>query len=184
MDSLRRAFLKFDRRHGGAEPPPRVQVSIARHPVRSGVVFGVLQGLLFVWALSGFDDPERVLQGVLSGLGTGLLCWLFCRFERRRQAHYERTGGFRPAPPKPPLQAPPPVWFQGMVLWICHWAFFTVFLRLWMWHFDSPSGWLGSAVLAGITVMALWAIHLAKHRRRNRRPGPADRAEHRSDLPD
>lgn len=93
MERLRRAFLRFDERFGGTKPPPRVQVYLARHPVGTGVVHGVFQGLLFAAALSAFDDPGRMLQAVLVGLGAGLFAWLVCRFERRRQAHYERKGG-------------------------------------------------------------------------------------------
>ncbi|MFE1801809.1 hypothetical protein ACFW9L_37380 [Streptomyces sp. NPDC059517] len=32
------------------------------------MVHGVLQGLLFAWALSGFGDPRRMLQAVVVGL--------------------------------------------------------------------------------------------------------------------
>ncbi|MGN9814813.1 hypothetical protein ACTMUQ_05635 [Streptomyces sp. SD11] len=165
MERLRQAFLRFDRRHGGAEPPPRVQVFIARHPVGSGVVHGALQGLLFAWVLSGFDEPRRMLQAVLVGVVAGLLSWLGCRFERRRQAYYERNGGFRRAPvPPPPTDEELPVWFEGLQ-WICYWAVGTVFLWLFGQLRNPPDSWLRSAVLAGIVIVGGWAVRRYKERR-------------------
>ncbi|MFC9959406.1 hypothetical protein ACFVIB_18890 [Streptomyces nigra] len=169
MGTLKRAFFKIDRRLGGAEPPPRAQVFVARHPLGTAWVFGVTQGVLCTWALSGFDDPWRLFQSALVGLGAGLLIWLACRFERRRQAHYERAGGFRWNPPAPPVpeQDRPPVWFEGMQ-WICLWAVVTVLLWLLGQLKDSPSGWSVSAVYAGTMLIAGWAARLVRERRRRR----------------
>ncbi|MFJ2263981.1 hypothetical protein ACIOKD_37790 [Streptomyces sp. NPDC087844] len=164
MERLRQAFLRFDRRTGGAEPPPRVQVFIARHPVGSGVVHGVLQGLLFTFVLSGFDDPRRMLQAVVLGLVAGLLTWLACRFERRRQAHYERNGGFRWPPPLIASDEPP-VWLEGL-LWISHWAVFMVCVWLAGQLRDPPYSWLRSAVLAGAMIIGGWAARRYRDRRR------------------
>ncbi|MFH8467406.1 hypothetical protein [Streptomyces sp. NPDC017991] len=164
MERLRQAFLRFDRRHGGVEPPPRVQVFIARHPVGSGVVQGVLQGLLFAWALSGFDDPRRMLQAAVVGLVAGLFTWLVCRFERRRLAHYERNGGFRRPPP---LLASDelPVWLEGL-LWISHWVIFTVCMWLIGQLRDPPYSWLRSSILAGFMIIGGWAARRYRDRRR------------------
>ncbi|MDQ1036861.1 hypothetical protein QFZ75_003277 [Streptomyces sp. V3I8] len=165
MERLRRAFLRFDERFGGTEPPPRVQVFLARHPVGTGVVHGVFQGLLFAAVLSAFDDPGRMLQAVLVGLGAGLFAWLVCRFERRRQAHYERKGGFRSAPVYPVESDALPVWLEGL-LWISHWSIFTVVLWLVGQLKDPPDSWLRSAILAGVIIIGGWAARLFRDRRR------------------
>lgn len=169
MGALKRAFFKIDRSLGGAEPPPRVQVFLARHPLGTAWAVGVTHGLLCAWALSGFDDPWRLFQSILVGLGAGLLIWLACRFERRRQAHYERTGGFRWNPPAPavPEDDRPPVWFEG-VQWICLWAAVTALLWLMGQLREPPSGWSASAVYAGLFVVAGWAARLVRERRRRR----------------
>ncbi|MDN0200985.1 hypothetical protein [Streptomyces sp. S.PNR 29] len=172
MDALKRAFLKFDRRFGGTEPPPRAQVFLARHPVGTGVVLGVVNGMLLAWVLSAFDDPGRMLQAVLWGLGVGLFFWLLCRVERWRQAHYERTDGFRPTPAAPPVpeQDRPPVWFEG-VHWLCLWGALTVLLWLAGRLKDPPNDWPTSAILAGVAVIGSWGARLLKERRRRRPPG-------------
>jgi hypothetical protein len=162
---LRRAFLRFDERFGGTERPPRVKVFLARHPVGAGVVHGVFHGLLCAAVLSAFDDPGRMLQAVLVGLGAGLFAWLVCRFERRRQAHYAREGGFRPAPVSPVESDALPVWLEGS-LWISNWAIFTVVLWLVGQLKDPPDSWLRSAILAGIIIIGGWAARLIRERRR------------------
>jgi hypothetical protein len=165
VERLRRAFLEFDRRFGGAEPPPRVQVFLARHPVATGVVGGVVSGLLCAWALSAFDDLRLMLQAVLWGLGAGLFFWLLCRFERRRQAHYERTGGWRSAPLSPVAHEALPLWLEG-VLWISSWSICTAVLWLVGQLRDPPRSWLWSAVYAGILIIAGWAARLVRERGR------------------
>ncbi|MDT0574392.1 hypothetical protein RM704_44245 [Streptomyces sp. DSM 3412] len=167
-ERLRQAFLRFDRRHGGAEPPPRVQVFVARHPVGAAVVFGVLLGGLLGWALSAFHDPARMLQAVAVGLCGGLFVWLFCRFERRRQAHYARNGGFRWDPPRPAVRDDAlPVWFEGL-LWLSHWTVLLVLFWLVGRLRTPPFTWVQSAIYAGFLVVGSWAVHLAKERRRRR----------------
>ncbi|MGW3650196.1 hypothetical protein [Streptomyces sp. NPDC000878] len=166
MDALKRAFLKLDHRFGGSVPPPRAQVFVARHPVGTGIVVGVVNGLLFAWALSGFSDTERMFQAVLVGLGFGVFLWLLLRVERWRQTEYLRAGGFPPAGTAPPVSDALPVWFEGL-LWICAWAAGTVLLWLANRHSEPPRSWLWSAVFAGVAVIAGWAARLAKQRGRD-----------------
>lgn len=172
MDGLKRAFFKIDRRLGGAEPPPRVQVFLARHALSTAWLVGLGHGLLCALVLSAFGDPWRLSQAMLVGLGMGLFTWLACRFERRRQAHYERTGGFRWNPPEPPVpeEDRPPVWFEG-VQWICLWATVTVLLWLVGQLKDPPNSWPTSAVYAGIFVIASWVARLVRERKRRRASG-------------
>ncbi|UUU22755.1 hypothetical protein [Streptomyces sp. DSM 40750] len=169
MERLRRAFLDYDRRHGGAEPPPKAQVFVARHPVGAGLVCGVVTGLPLALALSAFRDPVLLLQTALIGLGAGLFVWLFCRFERRRQAHYARNGGFRWDPPRLPVQHEAlPVWFEGM-LWLSYWTVYMVVFWLVGQLRTPPFTWLQSAIYAGFLIIGSWAVQLSKERRRRRR---------------
>ncbi|MFF9039528.1 hypothetical protein ACF090_29135 [Streptomyces sp. NPDC014892] len=168
-ERLRQAFLRFDRRHGGAEPPPRAQVFLARHPVAAGVVFGVLLGGLVGWALAAFHDPARLLRVVAVGLCGGLFIWLVCRIERRRQAHYVRAGGFRWDAPRPLVRDEDtlPVWLEGL-LWLSHWTVCLVLLWLVGRLRDPPFTWVQCAVYAAFIVVGGWAVHLVKERRRRR----------------
>ncbi|MFJ4833698.1 hypothetical protein ACIP79_27885 [Streptomyces sp. NPDC088747] len=168
MDGLKQAFFKIDRQLGGAEPPPRAQVFLARNALGTAWLVGVGHGLLCALVLSAFDDPWRLFQAMLVGLGMGLFAWLACRFERRRQAHYERTGGFRGSPPKPPVPGGdrPPVWFEGM-WWICLWATGAVLLWLLGQLKDPPYNWPTSLLFAGFFIIAGWPVRLViEHRRR------------------
>ena len=170
MERLRQAFLRFDRRHGGAEPPPKAQVFVARHPVGTGLVFGGVMGLAPAWAVSAFGDPVLLLQASLIGLVAGLFAWLSCRIERRRQAHYERHGGFRRNSPQPQplLHEVPPVWHEGMV-WLGFWTVYTVAFWLIGYLRPSPFSWVQSAFYAGFAVIGSWIVHLIKERRRRGR---------------
>ncbi|WP_086804331.1 hypothetical protein, partial [Streptomyces caniscabiei] len=169
VERLRQAFLRFDRSHGGAEPPPRAQVFLARHPVAAGVVFGVLLGGLVGWALAAFRDPARLPGAVAVGLCGGLFGWLVCRFERRRQAHYARTGGFHWDPPRPPVRDEDtlPVWLEGL-LWISHWTVCLVLLWLVGRLRNPPFTWVQCAVYAGLLVVGGWVVRLVQERRRRR----------------
>ncbi|WP_371579629.1 hypothetical protein [Streptomyces sp. NBC_01314] len=141
---------------------------MARHPVRAGVVFGALWGGLTVWALAAFHDPVRLLQAVSIGLCGGLFVWLGCRLERRRQAHYAQNGGFRRDLPAPPVQGNArPVWFEGMV-WLSHWAVYTVLFWLVGRLRNPPFDWVQSAFLAGFLIVLSSAVRLIKERRRRR----------------
>ncbi len=87
-----KALLAVDRRLGTGEPPTRVEVAVARHSVRSGVVFGSVLGLGFVWALSGFGDPGVWVQAVLLGAVMGFFVWGACRLARWQHEYDARTG--------------------------------------------------------------------------------------------
>jgi hypothetical protein len=145
---------------------------VARHPVGTGTVLGVVNGLLLAWVLSAFADPGRMLQAVLWGTGAGLFFWLVCRAERWRQAHYEKTGGFRSSSPAPPVREEDllPVWFEGLQ-WVCVWTVITVLLWLAGQLRTTPSDWPTSAFLAGLVVVAGWSARQVKERRRRRPPG-------------
>ncbi|WP_327729290.1 hypothetical protein OG250_25325 [Streptomyces sp. NBC_00487] len=168
VERLRRAFLDFDRRHGGAEPPPKVQVFVARHPVGTGLLFGVTFGLLVASGVSAFHDPVLLLQAALPGVGLGLFVWLVCRVERRRQAHYARNGGFRWDPPQPPVRdGTLPVWFEGL-LWLSYWTVYLVLIWLVGQLRSPPFTWVQSAIYAGFLIIGSWAVRLTKERRRRR----------------
>ncbi|MFE7169551.1 hypothetical protein [Streptomyces sp. NPDC057616] len=166
MEILRRAFLAVDRHLGGAKPPPKVQVFWARHPVVTGAIAAVLNGLLCAWAVSAFDDPVLALQSALWGLGAGLLFWLLCRLERWRQGYYERNG-WPPVHPPAPVEETP-VWLAG-VRWIGTWSVLTVVLWALGQLRDPPNGWIWSAIYAGLMVIANWAARRAAARGGRRR---------------
>ncbi|MCX5562899.1 hypothetical protein [Streptomyces sp. NBC_00038] len=169
MGSLKQTFFKIDRRFGGAEPPPRAQVFLARHSLGTACVVGVFFWLLFAGVLSAFGDVWLLFQSFLCGLGMGLFVWLLCRFESRRQAHYARSGGFRWNPPEPPAKGEdrPPVWLEGLQ-WICVWAISTVLLWLAGQLSDPPISWQRSAVFAGVFAMMSWVARLTRERKRRR----------------
>ncbi|WNZ10901.1 hypothetical protein [Streptomyces sp. 11x1] len=103
------------------------------------------------------------------GLCGGLFIWLFCRFERRRQAHYARAGGFRWDPPRSPVRDEDtlPLWYEGL-LWLGHWTVCLVLLWLLGRLRNEPFTWVQSAICAGVLVVGGWAVHLSKERRRRR----------------
>ncbi len=168
-ERLRRAFLDFDRRLGGTQPPPKPQLFVARHPVGTGLSFGSFFGLLLAFVLSAFDDPVRLLQAALMGVGAGLFTWLFCRVERRRQAHYNREGGFGRAGFRPPPDVDdlPPVRYAGLH-WVGLWTVCLVVVQLAGQAQNPPFTWTRSAIYAGIIVVAGWAARLVKERRSGR----------------
>ena len=94
LAALRRAFWAVDRAFDGADPPPRPLVFAARNATGCATVAALLVAVPVGLALSVFTDPARarLLQTVLVGTCAWLLFWAFLRFERRRQAHYDRTG--------------------------------------------------------------------------------------------
>ncbi|MGY6022199.1 hypothetical protein [Streptomyces spinosirectus] len=163
MERLRRALLDLDRRMGGDRPPGKAVRFTARHPVMVGAVCGVLNALLCAWVISAFGDPVPMLQSALWGLGLGVFFWLLCRLERRRQAHYERSGGWRSAPPPAVAREPLPVWQEG-VRWTGLWAVYTVGLWLLGRLRHPPDGWLWSAIEAGLVIIGAWAARRFRER--------------------
>ncbi|GGQ45776.1 hypothetical protein Saso_03330 [Streptomyces asoensis] len=92
MRRWERALPAVERRLGTGEPPTRLEVAVARHPVRTGAVCGGVLWVAIVWALSGFGDAGVWLQTGPVGAGVGFLTWGACRLARRQQTCDERTG--------------------------------------------------------------------------------------------
>ncbi|MDR6979890.1 hypothetical protein J2X68_006627 [Streptomyces sp. 3330] len=94
MRDWQKVLLALDRRFGSGQPPSRLEVKVARHPVRAGVIFGAVLAASIAWTLSGSDDPVVLLQASLIGAGMGVLCWAALRAARWQHAYDERTGRF------------------------------------------------------------------------------------------
>ncbi|MFE6825509.1 hypothetical protein [Streptomyces sp. NPDC057690] len=94
MRRWEKALLAVDRALGTGEPPSRVELAVARHPVRFGVATGTVMAVLIAAVLSGFDDPMILFQTSLIGAGLGLLGWAAGRNARWLHAYYTRTGRY------------------------------------------------------------------------------------------
>lgn len=94
MQDWKKVLLAVDRFLGSGQPPTRFEVTLARHPVRTGVICGAVTATLVAWALSGSGDPVVLLQAALTGVGVGFFCWAVIRLSRWQHAYYERTGRF------------------------------------------------------------------------------------------
>ncbi|MEU3616502.1 hypothetical protein ABZ725_29975 [Streptomyces sp. NPDC006872] len=97
MRRWQKVLLAVDRRLGTGELPTRLELTVARHPVRTGVVCGIVLAVAFIWALSGFDDPGVLFQAALFGAGMGLFLWGAARLTRWQQAYDARTGRYEEA---------------------------------------------------------------------------------------
>ncbi|MDQ0580705.1 hypothetical protein [Streptomyces rishiriensis] len=107
MRRWEKALLAVDRVLGTGEPPSRLELAAARHPVRVGVTSGTVMAVLIAAALSGFDDLVILFQATLTGAGLGLLLWAGCRNARWLHAYYARAGRYEEVRHKA-LRAEPP----------------------------------------------------------------------------
>ncbi|WP_019073498.1 hypothetical protein [Streptomyces hokutonensis] len=173
LAALRRAFWAVDRSFDGADPPPRPLVFAARNAAGCATVAALLVAAPVGLALSVFTDPAwgHLLQTVLTGTCAWLLFWAFLRFERRRQAHYERTG-YDLAPRDSGTPAGPRAVLTGLLV---SWIPMTVCVWLIGRLDDAPPSWPDSAVLAALFAVCMrFADHL-RERRRTRARKAADR---------
>ncbi|MER5192972.1 hypothetical protein ACWD3J_04100 [Streptomyces sp. NPDC002755] len=161
MRRWEKALLTVDRVLGTGEPPSRLEVAAARHPVRVGAASGTLMALVIAAALSGFDDPVILSQAALIGAGLGLLGWAVCRNARWLHAHYARTGRYEEVRQK--AQQAKPLSRRAMSLrmlgaWVVTSGMFWLIAPLQ----DIPRGWLWSpafgAGLLAITCATSWLI--------------------------
>ena len=171
--ALRRAFWAVDRSFDGADPPPRPLVFAARNAAGCATVAALFVAAPVALALSVFTDPAwgRLLQTVLTGTCAWLLFWAFLRFERRRQAHYERTGyDIAPRDSEEPTGA------RGVLIGaLISWVPMTLFVWLIGRLDDAPPSWTASAVLAALTVVCMNFAQYLRERRRTRARESADR---------
>ncbi|MEU9267610.1 hypothetical protein [Streptomyces sp. NPDC048251] len=107
MRRWEKALLAVDRVLGTGEPPSRVELAAARHPVRVGMTSGTVMAVLIAAVLSGFDDPVILFQATLTGAGLGLLLWAACRNARWLHVYYVRTGRYEEVRQKAPRAKPP-----------------------------------------------------------------------------
>ncbi|WP_405949310.1 hypothetical protein OG588_25510 [Streptomyces prunicolor] len=169
---LKRAFWAVDRAFDGADPPPRPLVFAARNATGCATVAALLVAVPVGLALSVFTDPAwaRLLPTVLVGTCAWLLFRAFLRFERRRQAHYTRTG-YDIAPRDPGVPAGPRAVLTSLLI---TWGPMTVFVWLMGRLDDAPPSWTDSAVFGALAVICM---HFADHLRERRRARAREAAD-------
>ncbi|WP_234438162.1 DUF7660 family protein [Streptomyces sp. 303MFCol5.2] len=168
MRRWEKALLAVDRVLGTGEPPSRVELAAARHPVRVGTICGTAVAVMITAALSGFGDPVVLLQAALTGAGLGLLAWAACRNARWLHAHYTRTGRYEEVRQKA-LRAKPlsrrAVILQMLGVWVAASGMFWLIAP----HKDLPRGWLWSPAFGAGFLAFVYAAALLKQKRSRRR---------------
>ncbi|MFD9319814.1 hypothetical protein ACFWDQ_19375 [Streptomyces sp. NPDC060053] len=161
MRRWEKALLAVDRVLGTGEPPSRLELAAARHPVRVGVTSGTVMAVLIAAALSGFDDPVILFQTTLIGAGFGLLAWAACRNARWLHAYYMRTGRYEEVRQKA-LRAKPLSRRAMTLQMLGAWAVTSGMFWLIAPHKDLPRGWLWSpafgAGLLAICCATTWLM--------------------------
>ncbi|WP_160159633.1 hypothetical protein [Streptomyces sp. 3213.3] len=145
----------------------------ARNAAGCAMVAALLVAVPVGLDLSVFTDPAwgHLLQTVLTGTCAWLLFWAFLRFERRRQAHYERTG-YDLAPRDSGAPAGPRAVLTSLLV---SWGPMTVLIWLMGRLDDAPPDWTDSAVLGALAVVLVHSADHLKERRRARARKSADR---------
>ncbi|MGW6921837.1 DUF7660 family protein [Streptomyces sp. NPDC054950] len=167
MRRWEKALLAVDRVLGTGEPPSRLELAAARHPVRVGVTSGTVMAVLIAAALSGFGDPVIVFQASLIGAGLGLLGWAACRNARWLHAHYVRTGRYEEVRQKA-LRAKP-LSRRAMILRILGaWVVTSGMFWLIAPYKDLPRGWLWSPAFGAGLLAICYAATLLKQKRSRR----------------
>ncbi|MFI1027077.1 hypothetical protein [Streptomyces sp. NPDC020951] len=166
MRRWQRVLSAVDRRLGTGEPPTRLELTVARHPVRTGVVCGIVLAVAFTWALSGFDDPGVLFQAALFGAGMGLFCWGAARLARWQQAYDERTGRHEEARQTVARKRAEPLSPGAVVLrllgaWVVLSGVFWVIGQL----TDTRGGILWALVLGAMPLMAAFTAAWLKQKR-------------------
>lgn len=168
MRRWEKALLAVDRVLGTGEPPSRVELAAARHPVRVGVTTGTVMAVLIAAVSSGFDDPVILFQATLMGAGLGLLLWAACRSTRWLHAHYVRTGRYEEVRQKA-LRAKPlsrrAVTLQMLGTWVVTSGMFWLIAP----YKDLPRGWLWSPAFGAGLLAICYAAALLKQKRSRRR---------------
>ncbi|MFG3031777.1 hypothetical protein ACGFZJ_25050 [Streptomyces sp. NPDC048253] len=161
MRRWEKALLAFDRVLGTGEPPSRLELAAARHPVRVGVTSGTVTAVLIAELLSGFDDPVILFQATLTGAGFGLLAWAACRSTRWLHAYYMRTGRYGEARQKA-MRAKPLSWRAMILRMLGAWVVASGVFWLIAPYQDIPRGWLWSpafgAGLMAISCVTTWLM--------------------------
>ncbi|MEU9432275.1 hypothetical protein [Streptomyces sp. NPDC048252] len=168
MRRWEKALLAVDRVLGTGEPPSRLELAAARHPVRVGVTSGTVMAVAFAAALSGFDDPVILFQATLLGAVLGLLLWAACRNARWLHAYYTRTGRYEEVRQKA-LRAKPlsrrAVILRILGAWVVTSGMFWLIAP----HKDLPRGWLWSPAFGAGLLAFCYAATLLKQKRSRRR---------------
>ncbi|TQJ52684.1 DUF7660 family protein [Streptomyces sp. SLBN-115] len=167
MRRWEKALLAADRVLGTGEPPSRVELAAARHPVRVGVASGTVMAVLIAAVLSGFDDPVILFQATLTGAGLGLLLWAACRNARWLHAYYLKTGRYGEARQKA-MRAKPLSRRAVILQMLAAWAVTSGMFWLIAPHKDLPRGWLWSPAFGAALLAFVYAAALLKQKHSRR----------------